>query len=183
MPLMVRRLIWSLLLLQSEASYPPAISLKWVASSLSASSTILLLLALLRNIPVVHACGGDFHCLQERNKCQPSERGSKERDRRLGSSSFSFLQFHATYRHLLAQEIEVFLAVAQALLRGAELVCEELFGFGDGVGEHDVGLAKEKERESVLLGRWERTFVGFLWRRKLDRGFFLDGRGGISTHT
>ena len=45
-----------------------------------------------------------------------------------------------TYRHLLAQEIEVFFAVAQTLLGGAELVCEELFGFGDGVGEHDVGL-------------------------------------------
>jgi hypothetical protein len=44
------------------------------------------------------------------------------------------------YRHLLAQEIEVFFAVAQTLLGGAELVCEELFGFGDWVGEHDVGL-------------------------------------------
>lgn len=53
-----------------------------------------------------------------------------------------FLASHRTYRHLLAQEVEVFFAVAQALLRGAELVCEELFGFGDGVGEHDVGLVR-----------------------------------------
>jgi hypothetical protein len=48
-----------------------------------------------------------------------------------------------THRDLLAQEVHVFLAVAQALLCGAELVGEQLFGFGDWVGEHDVGLAGE----------------------------------------
>lgn len=45
-----------------------------------------------------------------------------------------------TYGDLLAQEIQVFLAVAQALLRRAEFADQELFRFGDGVGEHDVGL-------------------------------------------
>jgi hypothetical protein len=56
-----------------------------------------------------------------------------------------------THRDLLAQEIHVFLAVAQALLCGAELVGEELFGFGDWVREHDVGLAGEGWRLAVIL--------------------------------
>jgi hypothetical protein len=56
-----------------------------------------------------------------------------------------------THRDLLAQEIHVFLAVAQALLCGAELVGEELFGFGDRVGEHDVGLAGEGGGLAVIL--------------------------------
>lgn len=55
-----------------------------------------------------------------------------------------------TYCDLLPQEIQVLLAVAQALLRCAELVDEQLFRFGDGVGEHDVGL---KEGEGVSRAR------------------------------
>jgi hypothetical protein len=56
-----------------------------------------------------------------------------------------------THRDLLAQEVHVFLAVAQALLCGTELVGEELFGFGDWVGEHDVGLAGEGGGLAVIL--------------------------------
>ena len=52
---------------------------------------------------------------------------------------------------MLAQEIHVFLAVAQALLCGAELVGEELFGFGDWVREHDVGLAGEGGGLAMIL--------------------------------
>jgi hypothetical protein len=52
-----------------------------------------------------------------------------------------------THRDLLAQEIHVFLTVAQTLLRGTELVGEKFFGFGDWVGEHDVGLVRKRERE------------------------------------
>jgi hypothetical protein len=67
-----------------------------------------------------------------------SNSGYKKKNSKFVSSVFR--SSSQTYRHLLAQEIEVFFAVAQTLLSGAELVCEELFGFGDWVGEHDVGL-------------------------------------------
>lgn len=58
---------------------------------------------------------------------------------------------HSTHRDLLAQEIHVFLAVAQALLRGAEFVGQKLFGFGDWVGEHDVGLMGEREGWRLVM--------------------------------
>lgn len=48
-----------------------------------------------------------------------------------------------TYGDLFAQEIQVFLAVAETLLGGAQFACEELFGFGDRVGKHYVGLVGE----------------------------------------
>jgi len=95
---------------------------------------------------------------------QPSNSVVVEKKRRKTNRSFSkqyvqrrafleifFLSQATTYRHLLAQEIEVFFAVAQTLFRGAELVCKELFGFGDGVGEHDVGLSV------IIVSQW------FLW--------------------
>ena len=69
---------------------------------------------------------------------------------------------------MLAQEVEVFFAVAQALLRGAELVREELFGFGDGVGEHDVGL---RDGEVCVSGVSVLGAFVALRRRRLDLGF------------
>lgn len=46
------------------------------------------------------------------------------------------------YRYLLAQEIEVVVAVCEIRLRCVEFVGEEGFGFGEGVGEHYVGLVR-----------------------------------------
>lgn len=48
-----------------------------------------------------------------------------------------------TYGDLFAQEIQVFLAVTQTLLGGTQFACEEVFGFGDRVGEHHVSLVGE----------------------------------------
>lgn len=56
------------------------------------------------------------------------------------SNREGMVRHERTYGDLLAQEIQVFLAVAQALLRRAEFADQELFRFGDGVREHDVGL-------------------------------------------
>jgi len=77
---------------------------------------------------------------------------------------------------LLAQEIHVFLAVAQALLCGTELVGEELFGFGDWVREHDVGLGREGWRLVnihflVRFVRWRKGSFGMqgvMWARMFE---------------
>jgi hypothetical protein len=96
-------------------------------------------------------------------RLRTSARGKRNRKRnrrtKEGESSCVMLRCESgggktactTHRDLLAQEVHVFLAVAQALLCGTELVGEELFGFGDWVGEHDVGLAGEGGGLAVIL--------------------------------
>ena len=70
------------------------------------------------------------------------------------------------HRDLLAQEIHVFLTVAQTLLCGAEFVGKKLFGLGDRVREHDVGLARESGRlakipfPACLFVVWRRGGLG-----------------------
>lgn len=62
-----------------------------------------------------------------------------------------------TYRDLLPQEIQVFLAVLEAGLCGAEFGFEQRFGFREWVGEHDVCLlrnsvSQERGREDKQEG-------------------------------
>lgn len=80
-------------------------------------------------------------------------------------SSFFFSSFYCneklkkkTYRNLLPQKINIIFTICQTLLCRVEFGNEECFGFGEGVGEHDVclfklgeklacGCGKEKEKE------------------------------------
>lgn len=63
-------------------------------------------------------------------------------------SSFFFSSFYCneknkkTYRNLLPQKINIIFTVCQTLLCCVEFGNEECFGFGEGVGEHDVCLFK-----------------------------------------
>ena len=95
------------------------------------------------------------HSGRERGLTRVASRdgGSSWRRRAVKMGFFFFFFFLWTYRDLLPQEIQVLLAVSQALLGRAELVDEQFFGFGDRVGEHDVGLVFEEGRVvSVLRG-------------------------------
>lgn len=56
----------------------------------------------------------------------------------------------ATYRNLLPQKFQVLLAVGETGLRGAQLFCQQLCGFVNGVCEHDVSAEPEEDFLCVL---------------------------------
>lgn len=99
-------------------------------------TTTPFLLPPLPNIPIIHSCSSNFHCLFPRKTplvpYPPSKKKTKDKSR-------NFV-INGTYRNLLPQKINIIFTICQTLLCRVEFGNQEGFGFREGVGEHDVCL-------------------------------------------
>lgn len=111
-------------------------------------TTTPFLLPPLPNIPIIHSCSSDFHCLFPRKTplvpYPPSKKETKDKSR-------NFV-INGTYRNLLPQKINIIFTIGQTLLCRFKFGNEEGFGFREGVGEHDVCLFKLWKKKILACG-------------------------------
>lgn len=101
--------------------------------------TTPFLLPPLPNIPIIHSCSSDFHCLfPRRTPLVPYPLLKEKKETKDKSRDFC----NKTYRNLLPRKINIIFTICQTLLCRFKFGNEECFGFREGVGEHDVCLFK-----------------------------------------